>query len=205
MARPLLLIVLLLLSTSAHAGRRREPCGPTLAELVDGLVGKNVRNEKLFQQTDPEHEDFHVTGTLDERGTLRLGMHLEDSRGYRSDINPRSTVHAMLKHFGDKVKRIEWRMSRGQHIDDHVTTVDSQLNAFNKGWREAASDQKLVEKARMTGDEEERRQTIQSRAALSTPVGTSIAFSKIGYRFRVVDKLGKDGELLSATIVYEPR
>ncbi len=173
--------------------------------MVDGLVGKNFRDEKLFKLTDPEHEDFHVTGVLDDQGTLRLGMHLEDSRGTRSEINARSAVRAMLKHFGEKVKRIEWKLSQHQTVDDHVNTVDSQLDAFNQGWRDASTDRELVEKARFTGDEEERRQSIQSLAALSTPVGTAIAFSKVGYHFRVIDKLGNDGAFVSATIIYEPR
>ncbi len=201
-----ILLVSLLLSSfelRAERPRRDGTCTPSLADLMGSLYGINESTPTLFKQTDAGHEDFHVTGVLSEDGTLRLGMHLEDSRGNRSDIDARATVRAMLKHFGKKVSRVVWKLSQHQNLDEHTTTVDSQLQALNGGWKKAASDFQLAKEAEMTGDEAKRRQTIQSLAILSSPVGTSIAFSQVGFRMRVTDTLGKEGEFISATVIFD--
>jgi len=173
-----------------------------MADLTT-LPGKQQKTPELFIQTDTTHEDFHVTGVLTAEGTVRLGMHLGDSSGNRSQLDARRTVRAMLKHFGDKVKRVEWKLSREQTLDEHTTTVDAQLESFNEGWRRAVEDRKLHELAQFTGDQQLRQQRIQSLAALSTPVGTAIALSQVGYRIRVTDTLGKEGRFVSATVVFE--
>ncbi len=163
-----------------------------------------VISPTYYVQRDAGDHDFHISATLSATGVLRIGTHLADSEGHRSSLDTGKTVKAILAHFGEKISRVEVTLSQFETLDEHLTTADPMLDAFNAAWNRGSQDPKVILERQIAGDYFDIDQHLTSLGILSTPFGTGIAFSRYGLRRISLGKtLGEKGKFISVEVIFE--